>query len=344
MSMSNAFSATIQNLPYQKADLNFRLRLDIAGANLRIQDKIVESNGNWFVDPESGLDMDFDIIKTWDKQSNESTITIYNLNSNTYNRIYEEATAFELYGAFSNDEFALMFRGYPDKQIKKSQRTLITSNEGFMKQDYRASFRGQNDVPTTLKLIDGKTTYEDATINKVYYGEVSSAIVFEDVIESMGLLKGNVAQDINFVNLKNFSARGKSASIMNYLAKINGFKWTIMNGFFDAYTGNPPQQPYGIMLDGFNSSTPERQEDKFKTKDEVLVKANKKKGIEGKKKTTVTKIEMGYMIETKLLPFLNPGVFAYCDFDILKGTKFIYKVRHTGNNYGVNCSTRVWVV
>lgn len=344
MSTNNSLKATIQNKPYQKEDFNFRLRLDIAGANLRIQDKIIESNGQWFVDPESGLDMDFDIIKTWDKQSNESEITIYNLNSDTFNRIYEEATAFELYGAFSNNEFALMFRGYPDKQLKRSQRTLITSNEGFMKQDYRASFRGQNDVPTTLRLIDGKTTYEDATINKVYYGEVSSAIVFEDVIESMGLLKGNIAQDIEFKTLKNYSARGKSAAIMNYLAKINGFKWTIMNGFFEAYTGKMPSQPYGIMLDGFNSATPEKQEDKFKTTDEVLVKANKKKGIEGKKKTTITKVGMGYMIETKLLPFLNPGIFAYCDFDILRGTKFIYKVQHTGNNYGVNCSTKVWVV
>ena len=84
--------------------------------------------------------------------------------------------------------------------------------------------------------------------------------------------------------------------------------------------------------------------DKFKTKKTVLQKKNKKKGKAGITKTEVIKTKMGYMIETRLLPFLNPGYFCYCDFSFLKGTKFIYKVQHTGNNYGVNCSTKIWVV
>lgn len=345
MSTNNNFiTANIQNDRYIKQDLNFRLRLDIAGANIRIQDKIIQSNNNWYVDPESGLDIDFDITKTWDSNPNESSITIWNLNNDTYNKIREESTAFELYGAKSNDEFALMFRGYPDKQLKRAKKTLITSNEGFMKQGYRAAFRGQNDLPTVLRLIDGKTSYEDATINKPYYGEVSTEIIFNDVIESLGVIKGTIAEDITFKTIKNYSARGKSTKIMNYLAQINGFKWTIMNGVFEAYTGNPPKQPYGILLDGYYSSTPEKQDDKFKTKVTVLQKKNKKKGIAGKKKTDIIKTDMGYMIETELLPFLNPGLFAYCDYETLQGTKFIYKVQHIGNNYGVNCSSRIWVV
>lgn len=345
MSTNDVVKAVIQNDKYLKTDLNFRLRLDIGGANIRIEDKIIESNGQWYVDPESGLDIDFDIVKTWNNTPNESTITIYNLNNDTYNKIYNEATAFELYGAESNNEYALMFRGYPQKQLKRAKVTLITSNQGFMKQDYRASFSGQNDLPTVLTLIDGKISYEDATINKPYYGEISSKLVFDDVIESMGIIKGNIAQDIKFVPLKNYSARGKSVAIMNYLAKINGFKWSITNGVFDAYTGNPPSQPYGILLDGFNSATPERQDDKFKTKVTVLQKKNKKKGIAGKKKVEVVKTDMGYMIETQLLPFLNPGVFAYCDYDILRGTKFIYKVENHGCNYGgSNCFSRIYVV
>lgn len=344
MSMNNIVTANIQNDRYVKQDLNFRLRLDIGGADLRIENKIIESNGSWYIDPESGLDIDFDITKTWGNTPNESIITICNLNNDTYNKIRDEAEAFELYGAESNNEFALMFRGFPDKQLKRAKKTLITSNEGFMKQGYRAAFRGQNDLPTILKLIDGKTNYEDATINKPYYGEVSTELIFNDVIESLGVIKGNIAEDITFKTIKNYSARGKSAKIMNYLAQINGFKWTIMNGVFEAYTGNPPQQPYGILLDGYNSSTPEKQDDKFKTKNTVLQKKNKKKGVEGKTKTEIIKTEMGYMVETQLIPFLNPGLFAYCDFDILQGTKFIYKVQHVGNNYGVNCSTKIWVV
>ena len=73
-------SVTVQNDLLKIQDLNFRLRLDIGGANLRIEDKIIKSGGNWYVDPESGLDIDFDITKTWNSTPNESTITIWNLN------------------------------------------------------------------------------------------------------------------------------------------------------------------------------------------------------------------------------------------------------------------------
>lgn len=338
MSTNNILKANLVNEAFIKRDLNFRLRLDIAGANLRIEDKIIESNGLWYVDPESGLDIDFDIVKSArTSEINETTLTIYNLNSETYNKIREEATAFELYGAHSNNEFALMSRGYPDLQLKRAKKTLITSNEGFMKQDYRASFRGQSDLPTVIKLLDGKTNYLDATINKPYYGEISSQLIFDDVIESMGVIRGNIAEDIVFKPLKNYSARGKSATIMNYLAELNGFQWKIMNGIFEAYTGNKPPQPYGILLDGFNSSTPERQDDKFKTQSTLKGK-NKKNGV-----LKVEKIDNGYMVETELLPFVNPGLFALCDFDILKGTCYIYKVHHKGNNYGVNCSSKLYM-
>lgn len=341
MSMSNSIQyATIQNTSAIKRDLNFRLRLDIGGANIRIEDKLVKTDSGFWIDPECGLDMDFDIEKSWDETPNKSTITIYNITNDTYNRIYENANAFELYGAMGDDEYSLMFRGYPDKQLKRAKQTLITSNEGFMKQDYRASFAGQNDLPTVLELLD----FGGGVINKYYPNTISSKVVFDDVIASMDLKKGNIASDIQFKPLKNFTARGKSAAIMNYLAQLNGFQWTVMNGLFEAYTGEVPDQPYGILLDSYNSSTPERQDDKFQTKQEVLQKANKKKGVQAKKKIEILKTEKGYMIETQLLPFLNPGVFAYCDFGILQGTKFIYKVKHVGNNYGVNCSTKVWVV
>ena len=41
MSTNSTFTAHLQNLSYERQDLNFRLRLDIGGANLRIEDKII---------------------------------------------------------------------------------------------------------------------------------------------------------------------------------------------------------------------------------------------------------------------------------------------------------------
>ena len=46
MSTNDVVKAVIQNDKYLKTDLNFRLRLDIGGANIRIEDKIIESNGH----------------------------------------------------------------------------------------------------------------------------------------------------------------------------------------------------------------------------------------------------------------------------------------------------------
>lgn len=327
-------------------DLNFRLRLDIGGANIRIEDKIKEVDGNWYVDPESGLDMDFDITKSYNNNPNESTITIWNLSNDTYERILkagEDGNGVELSSAFSNDEFSLMFRGYPSKVIKAGGKNIITANQGFLKQDANAGRRGQNDLATTLTLIDGKAEIEEAFFSKSYQTSVSTELVLKDCIETFGIPIGSVAQ-LEHRTLRKPYFRHKSSTIMNNLAKMLNFKWSIVNGVMYVYTTDLPKQPYGIILDSNNSATPERQDDKFKTHTKTTVRANKKKGIKGQKQTTIEKLERGFMIETRLLPFLNPGIWCYCDFGILKGTKFIYKVNHQGNNYGTQAITRVYVV
>lgn len=327
-------------------DLNFRLRLDISGANVRIADKLMtdEETGRFWVDRESGLDMDFDIVKTDDNRPNESTITIWNLSNDTYELISSKGDACELYAAWGKDEYALMFRGYPLKALKKGKDTILTSNQGFLRQDANATRRGQNDIETVLTMIDGKAQYEEATINKEYKNEVSTRDIVKDLIETFGIPIGSV-EDIGYTTKRNYTARGKSVKILNELSKEIGFNWSINNGIFYLYTDKEPQQPYGIVLYSENSSTPERQNDKFKVKTKTIQRANKKKGIAGIKETSIEKTYNGYMITTRLLPFLNPGVYCQCDFGkILQGVKRIYKVRHRGNNYGTVAETEVYVV
>lgn len=327
-------------------DLNFRLRLDIAGANIRIEDKLKtdEETGRFYVDRESGLDMDFDIVKTDDNIPNESTITIWNLSNDTYELIGQKADAIDLYAAWSNDEYALMFRGYPWKVLKKGKDTILTANQGFLKQDANAGRRGQNDIETVLTMIDGKAEYEEAFMNKTYYGIVSTELILKDCIETFGIPIGTIAE-LEHKEIMGMMYRKKTVEVLNGLAELLGFKWQITNGVFNLYTDEMPEQPYGIVLNSNNSSTPERQNDKFKVTSKTIQKANKKKGIKGVKKTSVEKIYNGYMIKTRLLPFLNPGTYCQCDFGkILQGVKKIYKVRHRGNNYGTVAETEVYVV
>lgn len=327
-------------------DLNFRLRLDIAGANIRIQDKLItdEETERFYVDRESGLDMDFEIVKTDDNRPNESTITIWNLSQYTYELIASKADACELFAAWSKDEYALMFRGYPFKALKKAKGTVLTANQGFLKQDANAGRRGQNDIPTILTMLDGRAQYEDAFMNKTYYGIVSTELILKDCIETFGIPIGTIAE-LEHKDIMGMQYRKKSVEVMNGLAQLLDFKWQITNGVFNLYTDKEPEKPYGIVLNGNNSSTPERQNDKFKVTSKTIQKANKKKGIKGIKKTSVEKIYNGFMIKTRLLPFLNPGTYCQCDFGkILQGVKKIYKVIHRGNNYGTVAETEVYVV
>ena len=75
-------------------DLNFRLRLDMSmpnnpsGKGIRISDELDN--------PQKGLDMDFHIVKTAEGKPDESTITIYNLTTQTYDKIYEYGEEFTL--------------------------------------------------------------------------------------------------------------------------------------------------------------------------------------------------------------------------------------------------------
>lgn len=316
-------------------DLNFRLRLDIGGANIRIADNLKEDKETvrFWVDRESGLDMDFDIVKTDDGAPNESTITIWNLSENTYTNIMNNADAFELYAAWSNDEYALMFRGYPLKALKKAKGTILTSNQGFLKQDANAGRRGQNDLETVITLIDGLAEYKDARMDKTYYGTVSTETILKDCVETFGIPVGTIAE-INHKDIMGRQYREKSVNVLNGLARLLGFKWKIINGMFYIFTQEEPEEVYGITLNSDNSSTPERQNDKFTTK------KNKET-----KQSTIEKTYNGYMIKTRLLPFLNPGTWAFCDYGTrLQGTKYIYKVRHRGNNYGTVAETEIYCV
>lgn len=316
-------------------DLNFRLRLDIGGANIRIADNLKEDKetGRFWVDRESGLDMNFDIVKTDDGAPNESTITIWNLSENTYTNIMNNADAFELYAAWSNDEYALMFRGYPLKALKKAKGTILTSNQGFLKQDANAGRRGQNDLETVITLIDGLAEYKDARMDKTYYGTVSTETILKDCIETFGIPVGTIAK-IEHKDIMGRQYREKSVNVLNGLARLLGFKWKIINGMFYIFTQEEPEEVYGITLNSDNSSTPERQNDKFTTK------KNKET-----KQSTIEKTYNGYMIKTRLLPFLNPGTWAFCDYGTrLQGTKYIYKVRHRGNNYGTVAETEIYCV
>ena len=318
--------------------MDFRLKLEIELKDSKNGIIIEDEYGN----PNSGLDIDFEIVKSYEPTPQASTITIYNISTDTYNLIYEKADAFRLSCARGKDQdYTPFYVGYPIRATKVSKDTILTSNQGFMAQDANAGRRGQNDLETTITLMN----FGFARLYKSYRTAVSSEIVINDCIEAFGLPKGNMDTFEHVMLPAGYSIRGDVAKALDNLGNRLGFYWNVNDMKFNIYDRQRSQfKTYGITLNGDNSGTPERQDDVFKGRTKTIQKASKKKGIKGVKAKWVEVQRQGFKITTQLLPFLQCGSTCYCDFDMadVKGEKYIYKIVHKGSNTGTECSTDVY--
>lgn len=326
--------------------MDFRLKLEIELKDTKNGIIIEDVYG----DPTKGLDMSAHIIKTDDNKPNASTLKIYNLSTEIYNLIYEQANAFRLSCARGeNEDYVAFYTGFPVRALKVAKETVLTSNEGFMKQDANAGRAGQNDLETVISLMN----YGVAKLYKSYQTEVNANLVLDDCMKALGLPKGNIDKNIqerldNVFYSAGHTIRGLVADELTRMGNQIGFRWNTNDmtlNIYDKYRSDI--KTYGIKLTPENSATPERQDDKFKARTQVIQRASKKKGIKGIKATTVEKITQGFKIKTQLLPHLIVGSTCFLEnFGIsgAEGNKYIYKIEHEVNNTGLSCYTEIYCV
>ena len=330
-----------------KPILDFRLKLEI---ELKDQNEGI-TIADVYGDNTKGLDMSFAIEKSYKNEPDESVLTIYNLSTDTYNTILEKANAFRLYCARGeNAEYIPFYTGFPMRSIKVAKETVLTSNEGFMAQDANAGRAGQNDLETIIKLRN----YGFAQLFKSYQDNVTVDLVIQDCINALGLPKGNIDKNIeeiikNITVQKGFTIHGDVQKTLTMLGNRCGFNWNTNDMKLNLYDKNRSDiKTYGILLTPDNSSTPERQDDKFKARTKTIQKASKKKGIKGIKATKIEKEEKGFKIKTALLPHLAVGSTCYLheDFGIsgATGDKYIYRIKLVGSNTGTEGYTEIYCV
>lgn len=333
-----------------KPVMDFRLKLEISLKDEKKGITIADVYG----EPTKGLDMSFSIVKSYENIPQASQITIYNLSSDIYNLIYEKADAFRLSCARGKDQdYTPFYTGYPIRATKTSKDTVLTSNEGFMAQDANAGRAGQNDLETEITLMN----YGFAQLFKSYQDKVSAQMVVTDCMNVLGIPKGNV--DNNILTIlsktqlnKGYSVKGDVSKTLDALGKRFNFNWNTNDMKFNLYDKNRKDiKTYGIVLTPDNSSTPERQDDRFKTRIQNLQKQAKTKNIKGAKATQDDNIAQGFMIKTQLLPFLQCGSTCRLGNDKSKfgiagaeGDKYIYRIHHIGNNYGTECYSEIYCV
>ena len=317
--------------------MDFRLKLEIGFKDSKNGIVIADEYANSL----KGLDLSAEIIKTYENKPVASTITIYNLSTKTYNDIYEKAEAFRLSCARGGSEdYVPFYTGYPIRATQVAKKTVLTSNQGFMSQDANAGRSGQNDLETNITLMN----YGLAQLYKSYQSGVSSSVVINDCIQAFGLPKGNMDTWTDVILPKGFTIKGDVAKALDTLGQRLGFTWNTNDMKFNIYDKNKEQmKTYGIHLTPENTSTPERQDDKFKKQ---KTPENKKKNVKGVKSTKIEKISQGFLCRTQLLPHLQCGSTCYMDFDMsdARGEKYIYKIVHHVNNIGLDAYTEIYCV
>jgi hypothetical protein len=328
--------------------MDFRLKLEI---DLKDEKRGI-TIADVFGDSSQGLDMSFSIVKSYENIPQTSTLTIYNLSSDIYNLIYEKAEAFRLSCARGqNQDYVPFYTGYPINAVKAGKETVLTSNKGFMAQDANAGRSGQNDLETEITLMN----YGIAQLFKSYQDNVSVELVLKDCLDILGLPKGNIDTKImeriqGTTLTKGFTSRGNVSKVLDLLGNRYNFNWNTNDMQLNIYDKNRNDiKTYGIVLTPHNSSTPERQDDKFKSKVTTIQRANKKKGIKGVKSVEVERLSQGFKIKTQLLPFLQCGATCHLGKDDdtfgisgAEGDKYIYRIHHIGNNYGTDCYTEIF--
>ena len=329
--------------------LDFRLKLEI-----ELKDRSGDRKGitiaDVYGDPTKGLDMSAHIVKTDDNKPNASTLTIYNLSTDIYNLIYEQANAFRLSCARGeNAEYVPFYTGFPVRSLKTAKGTVQTSNKGFMAQDANAGRAGQNDLETVITLMN----YGIAKLYKSYQTEVSANLVLQDCMNALGLPKGNIDTNIqerldNVFYRAGFTIRGNVSDTLNLIGNQCGFKWNTNDmklNIYDKYRADI--KTYGIKLTPKNSATPERLDDKFKAREKSIQNVTVTKEITGIKGEIPNKTMQGFKIQTGLAPHLQCGSTAVLeDFNITgaEGNKYIYRIEHTVNNTGLDAYTDIYCV
>lgn len=283
---------------WKQNSLKFNIMLQVAGADLSIQD----------------LDIDFDVYKNNKSENNKSTITIWNLNDTTYQRLLEKTYEVDLYTWYGDDEPSLMFRGFVDKD-KTSKRNIngrINTAKGFLESPVRQDIKGSFDIPTIIELVDGHVAYTQTKINKDYRTKVTSTQILKDCIEAMGVGTAKFSDKLPVKEYPTFKAVGAPQAVMQQVCKPLGIKFNISNGLIQVVA--PDEEfngEFAILLNRENSMRPDR----------------------------VGENEL--VISTRLIPSLNPYDWVQCDFNEFSGVESIRQVHSKGNNYGTQGSTEI---
>jgi hypothetical protein len=149
----------------------------------------------------------FDIKKSKSRTPNQCSITIYNLTRDSAAYVCQDKNHVLLYAGYG-DDLSLLFSG----EIKRSS--------------YESGIKGPDRI-TKFKAAAGGQGYRSARINKSYASSVKMSEIITELAKSFGV-KADLSKIDDATLSSGFVASGRSADVMNQLARSLRFDW-----FFD---------------------------------------------------------------------------------------------------------------
>ena len=170
----------------------------------------------------SGLDTELNISFKVDKNTmgspNFSTITLYNLSTETRQALSKVKTNLQLQAGY-----------------KTGNTVLQTIAQGAIASVI--SERDDGDIKMTLNAYDGGEGLGVGRFSKSYQGQIALSKIVEDIagtIPGVAVSNSNIVLGNQKVGAKGMTFSGRTKTILDKLARSWGFDWSVQNGVFKA--------------------------------------------------------------------------------------------------------------
>lgn len=261
----------------------------------------------------TGLNFSFDFKKTITSEMNPGTLMIYNLSQSTSQAIHELETVCIVKVGYSEAEGPVeLFRGYVSKV---------------------SGSRNGPDYITNLELRDGYQELKSSKFAKSYSKNTSLDVVVGDIVKSLGLPKGFEERLVNIARTKlkrGMSFNGLSKDALTDISAVAGIEWSVQSGklkLLEKGKSDGTQSVYLSKNTGLIRS-PERTSD-------ITV---------GKDAAGKDKKQVGWKIESLLMPRIEPGNLIRVYSNRIQGDFKVITVQHTGELLGSDITTVLEVV
>jgi hypothetical protein len=288
----------------------------------RIAEIVLFPEGDSAIVIGDDLRFEFTCKKSPSSDANTADISVSNLSQDTRDRLDEQIGTPLILSAGYSEGDGLMNTFFGDVVSVKHRVTPPT-------------------VTTVLTVGDGAKALRDSKTSLSFKKNTQVSVVIKELTRGLGkpIKNPEAIEEQSNVFLSGYTAIGNNKTLLDQLARNNGFSWSIQNDeiVIVSDSDTPPADILVLSPETGLVGVPERINDSIDKKESQVPVSTTTTG-EDKKRP-------GWNVEAKLFPEVVPGDFIALQFrarpegEIVK----IIEVEHSGDTYGEAWTTKLQV-